>query len=178
MLPFSTSGRGCAIGGCRPPDDPASALIDARRRAMRTMVERQWVPAVLRCAEVMRCCSMWGRRGRYAVVERAESLPLRGTPAAAKRTASPAHRRQRSLAPARSGKPIHALASDPTTSSAAALLPWLAFRVMHQVLSWHGVPLPASSRRGLAGRMGPSLCCFARQRSWDFLHTLRRLAPA
>jgi len=65
---------------------------------------------------------------------------------------SPAFRRHRSLAPARSGEPIHALASDPTTSSAAALLPWLAFRVMHQVLSWHGVPLPASSRRGLAGR--------------------------
>ena len=65
---------------------------------------------------------------------------------------SPAVRRHRSLAPARSGEPICALASDPTTSSAAALLPWLAFRVMHQVLSWHGVPLPASSRRGLAGR--------------------------
>jgi hypothetical protein len=86
-------------------------------------------------------------------------------------------RHHRSVAPARSGEPIHALASDPTTSSAAALLPWLAFRVMHQVLSWHGVPLPASSRRGLAGRMGPSLCCFARQRSWDFLTPFAGLFP-
>jgi len=66
--PSAHAGRDALSGAAKPPDDPALTFYSGDCPRGADLLVAGGVFAVFRRAEVMRCCSTWGRRLRYSSI--------------------------------------------------------------------------------------------------------------